>query len=66
MKRVVVMVDAQDRGETVYAAFNVNCETVLIHARSERADRYWHVDSDQIVPIPAPRCCGRSSSTQCK
>ncbi|CAB3972592.1 MULTISPECIES: hypothetical protein [Burkholderia] len=51
---VMVMVEAQGRGETVYAAFNANCETVLIRARSARADRYWHVDSDQIVPIPAP------------
>ncbi|MCV9915009.1 hypothetical protein OIV57_23025 [Burkholderia pseudomallei] len=51
---VTVMVDALGRGETVHAAINTDCETVLIRARSAGADRYWHVDGDQIEPIPAP------------
>ena len=51
---VAVMTEARRRGEWVEAAYNRDCVTVAIRARTARRCRYWRVDGEAVVAIPAP------------
>ncbi|QCP55035.1 hypothetical protein FAZ95_37040 [Trinickia violacea] len=51
---VAVMADAMRRGERVDAAYNKDCQTVLIRVHTERDTRYWRVDGDTVEPVMVP------------
>lgn len=51
---VAVMVDAARRGERVEAAYNADCETVLLRTYAPRGARYWRVEGDTVSSVRAP------------
>lgn len=51
---VAAMLEAAEQGAAIDAAYDGNCETVLIRAQSPRGARYWRIQGNTVSPTPAP------------